>query len=53
MVAIHLPLDSHSGRGSYGIKGEIPLIKRDDVFLNSQGFLLSFFDEITNFFVPS
>jgi len=26
MVAIHLPLDSLSGRGSYGMKGEIPLI---------------------------
>jgi len=40
MVAIHLPLDSLSGRGSYGMKGEIPLIKIDDVFLNSQGVLI-------------
>jgi hypothetical protein len=36
LVAIHLPLDSLSGRGSYGMKGEMPLVKRDDVFLNSQ-----------------
>jgi len=40
MVAIHLPLDSLSGRGSYGMKGEIPLIKRDDDFLNSQEILI-------------
>jgi hypothetical protein len=40
MVAIHLPLDSLSGRGSYGMKGEIPLIKRDGGFLNSQEILI-------------
>jgi len=25
MVAIHLPLDSLSGRGLYGMKGKLPL----------------------------
>jgi len=38
MVAIHLPLDSLSGRGSYGMKGEIPLINEDVNYLNGQGF---------------
>ena len=52
MVAIHLPLDSLSGRGSYGMKGEMPLSKGDDVFLNSQGVLLLFLNEASYFFIP-
>jgi hypothetical protein len=37
LVAIHLPLDSLSGRGSYGMKGEMPLINKDVNYLNGQG----------------
>jgi len=34
MVAIHLPLDSLSGRGSYGMKGEMPLVE-EMIILNN------------------
>ena len=40
MVAIHLPLDSLSGRGSYGMKGEIPLNQIDVVLLDGQEVLI-------------
>ena len=43
MVAIHLPLDSLSGRGSYGMKGEIPLTKVDVQYINGQEVLMKIF----------
>ena len=40
MVAILSPLDSLSGRGSYGMKGEIPLNIKDDLYEDCQDDLI-------------
>jgi hypothetical protein len=42
MVAIHLPLDSLSGRGLYGMKGKLPLIRKDEFFFKCQDKYLMF-----------